>query len=503
MGHSIYCPGIKNDVADLLTRAMSIKDEHWNPAQLIDGCDRNIVYAPLLFMARSYIFTKASLAACRGTSFYEEGNEEDAEEKEQLRDDSSRNWDWEHEPNWTEHEMALMTASMRTAARVTQLNAIAKAPVAVKIFRQSDYLSCPQFSKLYAAVWKNEHKDADTEAMVKDALAIRDARRKALRLPPLEGIKHTMSDRQVAANVRDYSIDNQLLYYRCDRHGWVLCVPQGVTSQGKHLRRIIFDELHKSPYSGHRGRDGTVRKFKAAFFWHGMMSDVDDMCLHCPTCNKTKFNRQAQQGLLTPVQLPIGPAQSYNMDFIDGLPKSRVHVRETTRVMLIIDRFSTFLWLFPCATNITAPEAAQLFTDRLCLEGARGVPLEIISDQDTLFTSNFWRTLWKRMGTSLKMATPRTQSTNGTAERMVAVVEEILRTCINYRQDDWAEWLPHICFVCNTALTDKLSAHSAAQVEMAFQPIAPTDMLAVVDGDSGKSALQLARKRQAIRPSRY
>ena len=31
----------------------------------------------------------------------------------------------------------------------------------------------------------------------------------------------------------------------------------------------------------------------------------------------------------------------------------------------------------------------------------------------------------------------RSQHSNGLAERMVAVVEEILRTRINYKQDDW------------------------------------------------------------------
>ena len=42
------------------------------------------------------------------------------------------------------------------------------------------------------------------------------------------------------------------------------------------------------------------------------------------------------------------------------------------------------------------------------------------------------------MGTKLKFTHgARSQHSNGLAERMVAVVEEILRTRVNYRQDDW------------------------------------------------------------------
>ena len=44
----------------------------------------------------------------------------------------------------------------------------------------------------------------------------------------------------------------------------------------------------------------------------------------------------------------------------------------------------------------------------------------------------------------------RSQHSNGLAERMVAVVEEILRTRINYKQDDW-ESLVKACFWSSTA----------------------------------------------------
>jgi hypothetical protein len=47
-------------------------------------------------------------------------------------------------------------------------------------------------------------------------------------------------------------------------------------------------------------------------------------------------------------------------------------------------------------------------------------------------------------GTCQSSGISRTQSTNGLAERYVAVVEEILRTCVNYKQTDWEEMTPTV-----------------------------------------------------------
>ena len=39
----------------------------------------------------------------------------------------------------------------------------------------------------------------------------------------------------------------------------------------------------------------------------------------------------------------------------------------------------------------------------------------------------------------------------------VAVVEEILRTCVSYDQTDWEEMIPHIEFVINTQNKETLT----------------------------------------------
>jgi|EP01047_Picozoa_sp_COSAG01_P045281 hypothetical protein len=77
-------------------------------------------------------------------------------------------------------------------------------------------------------------------------------------------------------------------------------------------------------------------------------------------------------------------------------------------------------------------------------------------------------------GTCQSSGISRTQSTNGLAERYVAVVEEILRTCVNYKQTDWEEMTPHIEFVVNNQTKDTLTGLAPTKVELGIVPVLNT-----------------------------
>ncbi|GKC72799.1 putative reverse transcriptase domain-containing protein [Tanacetum coccineum] len=59
-----------------------------------------------------------------------------------------------------------------------------------------------------------------------------------------------------------------------------------------------------------------------------------------------------------------------------------------------------------------------------------GVPISIISDRDSHFTSRFWRSLQKALGTQLDMSTAYHLETDGQSERTIQTLEDMLRAYV-------------------------------------------------------------------------
>ena len=101
----------------------------------------------------------------------------------------------------------------------------------------------------------------------------------------------------------------------------------------------------------------------------------------------------------------------------------------------------------------TAPAVARAFVQHIWRQ--HGLPVDIISDRDVAFTSQFWRDIMKYLGINQRMSTAFHPQTEGQTERVNQVLEAYLREYCNYEQNDWAELLPLAKFSYNN------SAHSA------------------------------------------
>ncbi|GJX15944.1 putative reverse transcriptase domain-containing protein [Tanacetum coccineum] len=87
-----------------------------------------------------------------------------------------------------------------------------------------------------------------------------------------------------------------------------------------------------------------------------------------------------------------------------------------------------------------------------------GVPVSIISDQDSHFTSNFWRSLQEAFRTKLDMSTAYRPQMDGQSERTIETLEDMLRACVIDFGSSWDRYLPLVEFSYNNSYHASIKA---------------------------------------------
>ena len=88
------------------------------------------------------------------------------------------------------------------------------------------------------------------------------------------------------------------------------------------------------------------------------------------------------------------------MDFISGFPKTS---KGYTVIWVIIDRMTKPPYFIPGKATYTVDKWAKLYLEQIVR--LHGILVSIVLDTDARFTSHFWKSLQKAMGTQLRFST--------------------------------------------------------------------------------------------------
>ncbi|GKC92982.1 putative reverse transcriptase domain-containing protein [Tanacetum coccineum] len=71
-----------------------------------------------------------------------------------------------------------------------------------------------------------------------------------------------------------------------------------------------------------------------------------------------------------------------------------------------------------------------------------GIPVSIVFNRDSHFTSRVWQSLHKSLGTQLNLSTTYHPQTDGQSRRTIQTLEDMLRACVIDFENCWDRYLP-------------------------------------------------------------
>nr|GEW75907.1 hypothetical protein [Tanacetum cinerariifolium] len=156
-----------------------------------------------------------------------------------------------------------------------------------------------------------------------------------------------------------------------------------------------------------------VQRHEEAILVAKYKAGIDTYVSKYLTCAKVKAEHQSPSGLLVQPAIPEWTWDNITMDFITKLPK-------------IVARHK--------------------------------MPISIICDRDGRFTSNFWGSFQKALGTNLSMSTAYHPKIDGQSKRTIQTLEDMLRACVIDFEKGWVKHLPLAEFSYNNSYHASIKA---------------------------------------------
>ncbi|GJU29089.1 putative reverse transcriptase domain-containing protein [Tanacetum coccineum] len=145
------------------------------------------------------------------------------------------------------------------------------------------------------------------------------------------------------------------------------------------------------------------------------------------------------------------------MDFVTKLPKTS---SGQDIIWVIVDRLTKYAHFLPMKETDSMEKLTRQYLKEVV--SRHRVLVLIIFDRDSKFTSHFWQSLNKALGTQLDMSTVYHPQTDGRSERTIQTLKDMLRACVIDFGKGW-ERHPPLAEVGDAQLTGPEIVHETTE----------------------------------------
>ena len=239
-------------------------------------------------------------------------------------------------------------------------------------------------------------------------------------------------------------VKNNVLYRQFYAHNGSIshlqfCVP-------KQLRKELLYRIHNSRYRGHQGITNTIAEFRQNFYFPMFTEQLIDYVRNCISCQQLNMPKNAS---VTPpmesviIQQSL-PGDCMQIDLVGKMPSNQGY----THILSAIDVFTKYLFATPLKKADAETVARSLIN--IFMKHSY-IPLQIISDLGTVFTSEMMQKLTEMLEIELKHATLKHPQTIGLLERQHGPLKRYLRLYENSTNHNWHNHVDIATFIHNTS----------------------------------------------------
>jgi len=169
-------------------------------------------------------------------------------------------------------------------------------------------------------------------------------------------------------------------------------------------------------------------------------------CAHVKTCVVSKSSNHQRLRTETYSAIPIQPFTSWAMDLIGPMARSK---DGNEWIVTWVDRTSKTIVAVAAAHKHTSAEDLTTLTFKeICCRF--GLPQNLTMDNDVLFVSSLWKSLWYICGTKLRFTSsyhPQADPAERANRQVLEALRAAVATVVQY--DEWDRALPYVTFGLN------------------------------------------------------
>lgn len=218
---------------------------------------------------------------------------------------------------------------------------------------------------------------------------------------------------------------------------------KGITDD--KMKKIILNDFHLLPTSGHAGMQRMTKNIKKYYFWKGMTNDINKFVKCCDKCQKQKHSKKIKE----PMVITTTADTAFEKVFLDVVGPIEADINNFSYILTLQCELTKYVEAYPLKNKETAT-IAKAFVENFILR--YGIPKEIATDRGTEFMSSTVTEICKLLKINKLHSTAYHHQSIGALENSHKVLGSYLRIMCNNKSENWSSWIPYWAFTYNTTV---------------------------------------------------